>query len=126
MFEQIIAVHLYSTNKSLLFIAWACFCNETIRVVMWSNTNQPVMSLKKARSLKFQILEGEGLYYPCSENKGADQLCSYCTADLRLYFRIGNVRFSHDAAHNNLPLIVLNGHGMAGLVIIMQGKQLLP
>ena len=27
------------------------------------------------------------MYYPCSENKGADQLCSYCTADLRLCFR---------------------------------------
>ena len=26
--------------------------------------------------------------YPCSENKGADQLCSSCTADLRLCFRI--------------------------------------
>ena len=26
------------------------------------------------------------MYYPCSENKGADQLCSYCTADLRLCF----------------------------------------
>ena len=25
----------------------------------------------------------------CSKNKGADQLCSYCTADLRLCFRIG-------------------------------------
>ena len=24
-----------------------------------------------------------------SENKGTDQLCSYCTADLRLYFRVG-------------------------------------
>ena len=24
----------------------------------------------------------------CGENKGADQLCSYCTADLRLCFRI--------------------------------------
>ena len=33
--------------------------------------------------------EVEVLYYPCSENKGADQLCSYCTADLRLCFRIG-------------------------------------
>ena len=28
------------------------------------------------------------MYYLCSENKGADQLCSYCTADLRLCFRI--------------------------------------
>ena len=29
------------------------------------------------------------MYYPISKNKGADQLCSYCTADLRLCFRIG-------------------------------------
>ena len=28
----------------------------------------------------------EELYYPCSENKGADQLRSYCEADLRLLF----------------------------------------
>ena len=39
-----------------------------------------------ARGLKFGILEVEGLYYPCSENKGADQLCGYRTADLRLCF----------------------------------------
>ena len=30
----------------------------------------------------------EGLYYPYSENKGADQLCGYREADLRLCFRI--------------------------------------
>ena len=28
------------------------------------------------------------MYYPCSENKGADQLHIYCEADLRLCFRI--------------------------------------
>ena len=28
------------------------------------------------------------MYYPCSENKGADQLRGYCEADLRLYFRL--------------------------------------
>ena len=28
------------------------------------------------------------MYYPSCENKGADQLCSNCTADLRLCFRI--------------------------------------
>ena len=32
--------------------------------------------------------EEEGLYYLCSGNKGADQLRSYCEADLRLCFRI--------------------------------------
>ena len=30
----------------------------------------------------------EGLYYPYSENKGADQLRGYREADLRLCFRI--------------------------------------
>ena len=30
----------------------------------------------------------EGLYYPYSENKGADQLRGYHEADLRLCFRI--------------------------------------
>ena len=38
-------------------------------------------------SLKFWILEKEGLYYLCSENKGADQLRGYHEADLRLCFR---------------------------------------
>ena len=27
--------------------------------------------------------------HPCNENKDTDQLCSYCTADLRLCFRMG-------------------------------------
>ena len=26
------------------------------------------------------------MYYPCSENKGTDQVCNYCEADLRLCF----------------------------------------
>ena len=38
-----------------------------------------------ARGLKFQV---EGLYYRCSENKGADQLHGYREADLSLCFRI--------------------------------------
>ena len=41
-----------------------------------------------ARGLKFRIKKVEGLYYPCSENKGADQLRGYREADLRLCFRI--------------------------------------
>ena len=61
--------------------------HEKIRVSNKVNTKRPVQSQKQARSLKFWI-EEEGLYYPCSENKGADQLCSYCTVDLRLYFRL--------------------------------------
>ena len=58
---------------------------------MWfpnrSDTNQAAQSQKQARSLKFRIYEEEELYYPCSENKGADQLRGYRDADLRLCFR---------------------------------------
>ena len=53
-----------------------------------SYTNQAVQPNKMARGLKFRIYEVEGLHYPCSENKGADQLRGYRKADLRLCFRI--------------------------------------
>ena len=53
-----------------------------------SDTNQAVQPQKMARGLKFQIKKVGGLYYQCSENKGADQLCGYREADLRLCFRI--------------------------------------
>ena len=60
----------------------------TVWFPTWSDTNQAVQLQKMARGLKFQIKEVEGLYYPCSENKGADQLRGYCEADMRLCFRI--------------------------------------
>ena len=41
-----------------------------------------------ARDWKFCIYKVEELYYPSSENKGADQLRSYREADLRLCFRL--------------------------------------
>ena len=53
-----------------------------------SHTDRAVQPQKMARGLKFGIKEVEGLYYPCSENKGADQLRGYREADLRLCFRI--------------------------------------
>ena len=54
----------------------------------WSDTNQAVQLQKMARGLKFQIEKVEGLYYLCSENKGADQLRGDREADLRLCFCI--------------------------------------
>ena len=54
----------------------------------WSDTNQAVQLQKTARDLKFRIYIVEGLYYLCSENKGADQLRGYYEADLRLCFPI--------------------------------------
>ena len=59
---------------------------------MWfptrSDTNRPVQSQKRARSMKFRILVEEELFYPSSENKDADQLRGYREADLRLCFRL--------------------------------------
>ena len=59
---------------------------------MWlsnrSHTNRAVQAQKMVRGWKLWIKKEEELYYPCSENKDADQLRSYCEADLRLCFRI--------------------------------------
>ena len=52
------------------------------------DTNRAVQPHKMARGLKFRPYVVEGLYYPYSENKGADKQRSYCAADLRLCFRI--------------------------------------
>ena len=49
-----------------------------------SHSNWAVQSQKMARGLKFRIYDEEGLYYLCSENKGADQLRNYREADLLL------------------------------------------
>ena len=63
-----------------------------------SDTNQAVKPQNMTRGLKFRIWKEEGLYYPCSENKGADQL-SGITADLRPCFHICKMLVSHDATH---------------------------
>ena len=41
------------------------------------------------------------MFYLCSENKGADQLCSYHTVDLRLVLASAKSGFSHDVAQIN-------------------------
>ena len=43
---------------------------------------------KDGQRLEISDLESRGLYYLCSENKGADQLRGYREADLRLCFHI--------------------------------------
>ena len=57
-------------------------------VLTWSDTNRAVQPKKMARGVKFRIKNEEVLYYPCSKNKGADQLSCFREADLRLCFRI--------------------------------------
>ena len=39
------------------------------------------------------------MYYLCSENKGADQLCGYAKLICAFVFAYAKSRFSHDAAH---------------------------
>ena len=55
------------------------------------DTNQAEQIQKMAKGLKFRIKKGEGLNYLCSENKGPDQLCGNCEADLRVCFHICKV-----------------------------------
>ena len=89
-----------------------------------SDTNRPVQSQKQARSLKFWIKVGDILYYTCmcSENKGADQLCSYCTADLRLYFRLSillvfSCRGSYISTHSHTKILTLTFQETRRIVI---------
>ena len=61
---------------------------------------KPVFGLYTEYGKKLDIsdLGSRWIYYPCSENKGADQLRGQREADLRLCFRICKKRFSHDLA----------------------------
>ena len=70
------------------------------------DTNRPVQSQKRARSLKFWNLVEKELYYPSSENKGADQLRGYREADLRLCFRICRLLvFSFEPMHEKTNIL---------------------
>ena len=60
--------------------------------------NQAVQPQKMTRSLKFRISKEEGLNYPCSENKGTDQLRGYAKLICVFVFANAKSRFSHDAA----------------------------
>ena len=79
-------------NSVLLYMS----C-DTTKPVFWvfdKVRQKPVCSATED-GYKLEIFEREKLYCPCSENKGVDQLRSYCDADLRLCFRIGkNLVFS--------------------------------
>ena len=62
--------------------------NRSLGFPTRSDTNRAVQPQMMSRGLKFRIKVVEGLYYPCSENKGAKQLRGRREADLRLCFRI--------------------------------------
>ena len=62
--------------------------HEKTNILVSDLVRQKPGCMKMAIDLKFRIKEVEGLHYLCRENKGADQLCDYREADLRLCFRI--------------------------------------
>ena len=52
--------------------------------------NQPGQLQELVRRLKFRIKEEEGLYYLCSENKGADQLLCFRLCRLFVFSQTGS------------------------------------
>ena len=66
-----------------------------------SDTNRAVQRKKMGRALKFWIKKVEGFYYmyPCSKNKGADQLCVTVKLICVFVFAYAKCWFSHDVAH---------------------------
>ena len=53
----------------------------------WFYKNRAVQTQQMTgRDWEFWISDAEEWYYLCSENKGTDQLRSYCEADLRPWF----------------------------------------
>ena len=56
--------------------------NLSSRFLTRSDTN------RSGDGVRLEILEEEGLYYLCCENKDTDQLHGYRAADLHLSFRI--------------------------------------
>ena len=79
----------FRIGKYLVFMSRDSFNFHPQEVIMMLEQSTRDFQSLIDRSLKFRTSEEEKLSYPCSENKGADQLCSYCEADLRLCFRIG-------------------------------------
>ena len=62
----------------LLMLFYMLYLSRLVgKPTMWfsnrSDTNQAAQSQKQARSLKFRLKEEEEVYYPCSENKGAER-----------------------------------------------------
>ena len=79
-----------------------CVRKPTIWVPTRFDTNRAVQSQKMIKGWKFWIWKEEELHNPCSENKGADQLRSYCEADLRLCFRLSRLLVFPCSGSNNL------------------------
>ena len=94
-----------------MFTKWANKAAHPYSVISGSYrslvTRKPVFGVseshKMVRGSKFRIYEEEGLYYPCSENKGADQLRGFAKLICVFVFAYAKSRFSYDEAHSTQP-----------------------
>ena len=79
---------------------------QTMLIPNRSDTNRAVQAQKMARGWKFRTWKVDEFHYPCSKNKCADQLRSYCKADLRycICTVYAKCLFSHDAAHIRIEM----------------------
>ena len=80
-------MHSLLKNQSLTFLD-RYLCRNARKPVFGIPTsfdiNLAVQTQKMNRGLKIRTSKVEGLYCLCRENKGADQLCGFRTADLLL------------------------------------------
>ena len=77
----------------MVLFVWFCLYIGKENEPRHKKTGLRVELQEIARSWKFQIYEEEEMDYLYSKNKGADQLRSYCEADLGLCIRIGKISF---------------------------------
>ena len=109
-----------TTHQSILTLVYYPSLRRrkpTIWFLTRSNINRPVQSQKRARSLKFQIKQEEELYYPCSENKGADQLCSYCAFG----FAYADCWFCDAVAH--MRMLIFSSSDVIHYKLFLQEKE---
>ena len=97
MTVQVVSEDVFSLRAGTdcgAFYTGLCVRKQTIWVPIRSDTNQAVQSQKMVKGLKFCIQAEEGLYYPCSENKGGYRklICPFV-------FAPAFCRFSYAVAH---------------------------
>ena len=102
IFSQCTILHFYQLFIKFIEGPTIIYMSRLVgKPTMWfpnrSDTNRPVQVQKQARSLKFWIYKVEELYYPCSVNKGADQLRGYLICVF--VFAYADCWFSHEVAH---------------------------
>ena len=98
-FIKVFIIHELVSPDNSTFESRHAHENPTMWFPNRSDSNRAVQALKMARGFFFYLRKKwrncTYMYYSCSKNKGADQLHSYCKAELHLCFR----NMQNDVAH---------------------------